>query len=276
LVNESGAAYPDARLKLVAGDVRRLRPEREVVRGGLGGGGAFAGAAEAGFKEKSFFEYHLYTLGRPTSVANNSTKQIELFPARPNLPVAKTYVYAGGAIDYTGSLRQPFTDRDLRDGGNKKVDVYLQLKNTQQNGLGIPLPAGRIRVYKRDEADQQRGDDPAGSLEFIGEDKIDHTPKDETVLIRVGSAFDVVGQHKQTDFTEDGHTITESFEIKLANHKKQAVTVLVKENLFRWSQWQIPTISEKFTKHDSRTIHIPVEIPPDGEKTITYTVKYTW
>jgi hypothetical protein len=159
---------------------------------------------------------------------------------------------------------------------NKKVDVYLQFKNAQNNGLGLPLPAGRVRVSKRDADDN--ADDPAGLVEFVGEDKVDHTPKDEDVLVRLGSAFDVVGERKQTDFTLDtaNRTATESFEIKLRNHKAQPVTVLVKENLFRWSAWQITDASDKYTKHDSRTIHMPVDVPAGGEKTVTYTVKYTW
>jgi hypothetical protein len=266
LVNESGAAYPEAKLKLVAGDVRRLRPDREVARP-MGGGGGFAGAAaDTGFKEKSFFEYHLYTLGRPTSVANNSTKQIELFPAKANLPVSKTYVYSG--YEPEAYSPQADTNRDIRGAFNKKVDVYLQLKNSEKNNLGIPLPAGRIRVYKRDDAD--------GTPEFIGEDKIDHTPKDESLLVRIGSAFDVTGERKQTNFTETGNSVTESFEIKVRNHKKESVQVIVKENLYRWSQWEITAASEKFDKHNSRTIHIPIQVKPDEEKTITYTVKYTW
>lgn len=273
LVNQSGAAYPNAKLKLVAGDVQRLKPERAVYRnaGAFGGGG---GAANTGFQEKSFFEYHMYTLGRPTSIPNNSTKQIELFPSKSNLPLTKTFVYYGAPSPIL--YGQPVLDRDVRGQSNKKVDVYLQLKNTEKNGLGIPLPAGRVRAYKRDAANN--ADDPAGLLEFLGEDKVDHTPKDEDVLIRIGSAFDIVGEHKQTDFTSDqnGHVITESFEIKLRNHKTAPVTVLVKENLFRWSTWEITAISDKYTKHDSRTIHIPVDLQAGGEKTITYTVKYTW
>ncbi len=275
LVNESGASYPNARLKLVSGDVQRLVPERQVFAGGRGGGGGGLFGGDTGFKEKSLFEYHLYTLGRPASISNNSTKQIELFPVKANVPVSKTYVYYGLSTGSRGFLAQPVTDRDVRDQSNKKVDVYLQLKNTEKNGLGIPLPAGRVRVYKRDEADVQAGDE-AGALEFIGEDKIDHTPKDETVLVRVGSSFDIVGQHKQTDFTEDAHTITESFEIKLRNHKKEAAAVIIKENLYRWSQWEIVESSEKFTKQDSRTIHFNVDVAPDQEKKVTYKVKYTW
>jgi hypothetical protein len=274
LVNQSGAAYPNAKLKLVAGDVQRLKPQRAVFRNRAGGGFGGGGGADTGFQEKSFFEYHLYTLGRPTSIPNNSTKQIELFPAKANVPITKTFVYYGAQYPYP--YGQPILDRDFRTQSNKKVDVYLQLKNAERNGLGIPLPAGRVRVYKRDAADN--ADDPAGLLEFLGEDKIDHTPKDEDVLIRIGSAFDIVGEHKQTDFTADAaaRVATESFEVKLRNHKTAPVSVIVKENLYRWNTWQITAASDKYTKHDSRTIHIPVDLPAGGEKTITYTVKYTW
>jgi hypothetical protein len=269
LVNESGAAYPNAKLKLIAGDVRRLRPERQPHVWRDAGGQV---ADETGFAEKSFFEYHLYTLGRPTSVANNSTKQIELFPTRTNLPVTKRYVYAG-PDSIPGPPSLPNREPDLRGRSNRKVDVYLQLANTERNRLGIPLPAGRVRVYKRDEAAQ---DDGTAAPEFIGEDAIAHTPKDETVLIRVGSAFDVTGERRQINFTENDHTLSESFEIKLRNHKKEPVDVIVKETLYRWSQWEITASSDKFEKHDSRTIHIPVKLAPDQEKTVTYTVKYTW
>jgi hypothetical protein len=161
-------------------------------------------------------------------------------------------------------------DQNLGTESNKKVDVYLQLKNSEQNGLGIPLPAGRIRVYKRDPDDNAQ--------EFIGEDVIQHTPKDEDVLIKLGSAFDIVGERRQTDFNANynGHVVTESFEIKLRNHKKDPVHVIVKENLYRWTNWEITASSDPWEKQDFRTIHIPVDVPADGSKTVTYSVKYTW
>jgi hypothetical protein len=275
VVNESGAAYPNTKLKLVAGDVQRTRADPR--RGGGYGGGGLFGETDTGFREKSFFEYHLYTLGRTTSIANNSTKQLELFPPRADVPVARTYLYSGIAPEFRTFAQNPVTDRDFRVPMNPKVDVYLKLANTPKNGLGIPLPAGRIRVYKHDDADPNAGD-AAGSLEFVGEDKIDHTAKDEQVLIRTGSAFDIVGQRKQTDFAADdsGRAITESVEIKLRNHKDAPVQVVVKETLYRWSGWEITKGSDKWTKQDARTIHLPVEVPANGEKTVTYTVKYTW
>jgi hypothetical protein len=272
ILNESGASYPDAKLKLVAGDVQRLKPEDQAGGQSLfGGRGGAMEKADTGFKEKSFFEYHLYTLGRPTSLANKSTKQIELFPTRTNIPVTKTYVYYGLPQQWrwwVGS--EPNEDRNLGTQSNKQVDIYLKMQNAEKNGLGIPLPAGRLRVYKQDEADQTN--------EFVGEDVIAHTPKDEEVLVKLGSAFDIVGERKQTNFTVDGdgHVMTESFEIKLRNHKKEPVDIIVKENLFRWMNWEITQSTDKWEKQDYRTIHIPVHVAPDGEKKLSYTVKYTW
>ena len=187
------------------------------------------------------------------------------------VPVTKTYVYYGAPEEvrywYPAA---PNLDNGFGTQANKKVDVYLLLKNTEQNGLGIPLPAGRIRAFKRDEAD--------GSSEFIGEDVIQHTPVDEDVMAKLGSAFDIVGDRRQTDYTvnSDGHEATESFEIKLRNHKTEPVHVLIKENLYRAANWNITAASDKWDKLDYRTIQFPVDVPKDGEKTVTYTVKYTW
>ncbi len=272
VLNQSGASYPNAKLKLVAGDVQRVKPPQEVyAMGGARRAMQFAAKEDTGFQEKSFFEYHLYTLGRETSLGDNSTKQIELFPARKNVPVTKTYVYYGLPEQMRYWIApSPNPDRNLGTESNKKVDIYLLMENSEKNGLGIPLPAGRIRAYKQDDAD--------GSLEFVGEDVIQHTPKNEKVLVKLGSAFDVVGERKQVDFKIDerAHIIEEEYEIVLRNHKKEAVDVIIKENLFRWSNWEILNSSDKFEKQDSRTIHIPVKVEPDGEKKVTYRVKYTW
>jgi hypothetical protein len=271
ILNQSGAAYPDSKLKLVAGDVQRVKPPQPFYGGMMLRQAAAAEAQAPQFAEKSFFEYHLYTLDRTTSLSNNSTKQIELFPPKPDVPITKEYVYYGIPQQFRFvTFDNPNMDQNLGTDSNKKVDVYLELTNSEKNGLGIPLPAGRIRVYKTDEAD--------GSKEFIGEDVIQHTPKDEHVMVKLGSAFDIVGERKQTSFNVNynGHEITESFEIKLRNHKKEQVRVIVKENLYRWSNWDITAASDQWEKQDFRTIHIPVDVPADGEKTVTYTVKYTW
>ena len=269
ILNQSGAAYKDANLKLIAGDVQRAEPPRERRGRGVEMM-AKAGAPEAeGFEEKAFFEYHLYTLGRATTLPDNSTKQIELFPARRGEPCEKVYLYYGAPVrwGYGGSAN---TGRDLGIPMNKKVDVYLRFKNDKESGLGMPLPSGRIRVNKLDPADE--------TLEFIGENIIDHTPKNEKVLIKLGSAFDIVGERRQTEFNPDTRRkrIDESFEIRVRNHKDVAVRVIIKETLFRWSGWEIREASHEYEKKDARTIHFPVEVQPDGEVVVTYSVRYEW
>ena len=229
---------------------------------------AEANVAVAGFRQKDFFEFHLYTLGRPTTLPNNSTKQIELFDQARQIPAKKILLYYGAPIPYV--YPTAYTDRDIGVEMNKKVDVYLEFRNDKQFGLGVPLPAGRIRVSQLDKADD--------SLEFIGEDKIDHTPKDEQVRVKLGSAFDVVGERRQVDFAVDtkARWLEEEIEVKLRNHKTQAVDVVVKENLYRWSNWKVLTKTHNFAKEDSRTINFPVKVPKDGEVVVRYRVRYTW
>jgi hypothetical protein len=269
IINQSGAGYPNARLKLIAGDVHRAMPEvRRMAKGAFEAADALAAPAAPGFSEKSFFEFHLYTLERPTTLTNNSTKQIELFDQARQVPARKVLIYNGLAQDYF--YPTPMTDRNFGVQSNKKVDVYLEFRNDKQYGLGVPLPAGRVRVSKLDAAD--------GSLEFIGEDRIDHTPKDEQVRVKLGSAFDVVGERRQTDFSVDSRAqwMEEQIEIKLRNHKQQPVRVQVREKLYRWTNWKILTKTHEFVKEDARTISFPVEVPQDGEASVHYRVRYTW
>lgn len=270
IINRSGAGYPGAKLKLIAGDVHRAPQPGRIMPPMRMAAGAMAEAAPKGFEEKGFFEYHLYTLGRPTTLPDRSTKQIELFPTARNVPCEKVLVYYGLPQEYRGFFSSVMTDRNFGTQSNKKVDTYLRFKNDQQHGMGMPLPSGRIRVSKMDPADK--------SLEFIGEDTIDHTPKDEEVLIKMGSAFDVVGERKQVDFKIDtnNHWMDETIEIKVRNHKQEAVKVIIKENLFRWLNWKITEKSHDFEEVDARTIHFPVSVPKDGEVTVRYTVHYTW
>jgi hypothetical protein len=270
ILNQSGAGYPDAKIKLIAGDVHRAPAAPSPRMAKAMRAEAMVADEAAGFAEKQFFEYHLYTLGRPSSLPNNSTKQIELFPSVAGVPCEKTLVYYGQAgfyWDYGGS---PLTDRNYGVTGNKKVDTYLSFKNEQANGMGIPLPAGRVRVSKLDTAD--------GSLEFIGEDRIDHTPKNETILLKLGSAFDVVGERRQLDYSIDTSRklITEEIEVKLRNRKDEPVRVVVKESLYRWVNWKITASTHAFEKQDARTIHIPVTVPADKEVVVRYSVRYTW
>ena len=268
IVNQSGAAYEGAKLKLIAGDVQRAespaqsqRMQRMALDEGRGG--------TAGFDEKAFFEFHLYTLGRKTTLPDRSTKQLELFPAAKGVAATKKLVYYGVPA-HISAYGRPQTDRNYGTESNPKVDVYLEFENRENVGLGIPLPAGRIRVSQFDSAD--------GSLEFIGEDIIDHTPRNQPVRIKLGSAFDVVGQRKQSDFSVDtkARWIEEEIEIVVTNRKDEPVDVIIKENLYRWTNWELIQKTDNFEKIDSRTIEFPVRIAADSGKSVRYRVRYTW
>lgn len=269
LINRAGATFPDATLKLVAGDVQRVQAERQMAISNGAPSESMWSAPMAGFVEKSFFEYHLYTLGRPTTLPDNSTKQIELFPAARDVPCEKVLVYYGLNVPWW-TWGAPNQDRELGLAMNTKVDVYLRLVNDEQSKLGMPLPAGRIRVNKLDPADE--------TLEFIGEARIDHTPRNEKVLVKLGSAFDVVGERRQTDFSidVDRRQMDEGIEIKVRNRKQEPVQVIVKENLYRWSNWKILAKSHDFEQQDARTIHLPITVPADGEVVVKYGVHYWW
>ena len=269
ILNQSGAGYEDAKLKLVAGDVQRAAPPGYAA-GAVPAARMALEEKVAGFEQKAFFEYHLYTLGRPTTLPDRSTKQIELFPVARGVPCEKKLVYYGLAPGWRGVAPSPLTDRNYGVQTNKKVDVYLSFRNSKDNHMGMPLPAGRVRVSKRDDAD--------GTLEFIGEDVIDHTPKDEPVLIRLGSAFDVIGERRQVAFSVDTarRVMTEQIEVKLRNHKDQPVTVEVKESLYRWVNWEIVERSQPYRKQDARTVVFPLRVPANGEQVLDYTVRYNW
>lgn len=269
LMNLSGASYPGAQLKLVAGKVQTIQPNS---RGAVGsGGGARPRMLEMvadGFEEKEFFEYHLYSLPRATDVMENSTQQITLFPPVDAFKVKKELIF-----DWTagyGVASAPIVDRDFTIGDTRKPAIMVSFENKKDNALGMPLPAGKIRVFKEDSSD--------GTLEFIGEDLIDHTPRNETVKIKLGEAFDVVGERVRTDFTIDsaGKRMTETFRIEIRNQKSSAQTVRIIERLYRWTNWQISAKSDNFTKLDSNTIAFDFDVPPEGRRAVTYTVVYTW
>jgi len=264
IINQSGATYPEAKLKLIAGEVNRVRP----VPAPMMDMAVRAQAARApGFEEQAFDEFHLYTLGRPTTLPNNSTKQIELFDQAKKVPAQRLLVYAGNAMNF-GDGR--YEDPNFPFAGETKVDSYLQFRNDRASGLGMPLPAGRIRVSRLDAADS--------SLEFIGEDAIGHTPRDERVRVKLGSAFDVIGERKQVDFRIDSRArfIEEEVEVTLRNHKDTDVQVQVREFLFRWSNWQILSSSQGYEKEDARTVVFNAQVPRDGSRTIRYRVRYSW
>jgi hypothetical protein len=270
IINQSGAGYNDATLKLIAGDVHRApKGQGPLERYPAARSEAMSTAADTGFQEKSFFEYHLYTLGRPASIPNNSTKQLELFPKAERVPCEKVVVYDGlGPNAWWGEGL--YTDQSVGVQTSKDVDVYLKFKNGLAEGMGMPLPAGRIRVNKVDSDD--------GSMEFIGEDVIRHTPREEEVLVKMGRAFDIVGERVQQDFKYDAsrRTIEETYEIKVRNRKKEAVKVIVQEHMYRWSQWEVIKTSVPGTKLSSRLMHFPLTLEPDAEGVVRYTVRYTW
>jgi len=267
VTNHSGTTYKDAAIKLLAGDTSASRQGRNLGWGPdyYKGLSQMKPTAAVG-KEvgRAFAEYYLYKLNDPSTINNSSVKQIELINAS-KVPVKKMYIYDGAKVwwNYGGRYEGRSYGQE-----NKKVNVLLEIENRADRQMGFSLPAGKVRVYKKD-------DD--GSLEFIGEDMIDHTPRDEKMTLYIGDAFDIVGERKQTDFRKpSARTIIESFEIKVKNHKEEAVTVQVLEKLYRWVNWEITESSHEYKKLDSRTIEFPVEVKKDGEVTITYTVKYTW
>jgi len=270
VVNNSGATYKDAKLKLVAGDVHRA-PVPMAGKRMYALAAARSSMAEdaANMTEKSFFEYHLYTLTRPTTLADNSSKQVEMASAS-GVPIKKLYVYDGTENvqwNYFGDSGYWDPNYGLQSG--KKVSVLLEFQNKKSEGLGIPLPKGRVRVYKKDDE---------GSLQFAGEDAIDHTPKDEKLRIKMGEAFDVVGERKRVDYSSDlnKRRFEETFEIRLRNHKDADATVTVVEHLYRWTNWKIVSSSEKYVKKDAQTVEFSVPVKKDGEAVVTYTVKYSW
>ena len=264
--NKSGATYKDAKLKLIAGDIHRSAPEMLSEADGMYETKAMRSVAVPQFKEKSFFEYHMYTLQRKSTVKNNETKQIE-FASAASVPVKKLYIYDGSVQKFYGYQPWSRTDKNYGIQSNKKVYVMLDFKNSKENNLGIPLPKGKIRVYK---------EDTDKSLEFIGEDSIEHTAKDENIRIYLGDAFDIIGERVQTDFKCGDKWCDETFKITLRNHKEENIEVTVVEKLYRWSNWKISQKSQDYAKKDSRTIEYKLKVPKNSENIITYVVHYWW
>lgn len=273
LDNQSGRTFANARIKLVAGDVSKLKSDgrRENVSE-FSRAGSMPSSMQPPVTEKAFDEYHLYTLQRPTTLRDRETKQVE-FVRASGVKSKRFYVYDGVKID-RNRYRHWSLDNIRQDNGygtqcNSKVWVLREFENTEANRLGIALPKGRLRFYRRD-------DD--GQLEFVGENVIDHTPKGETARVYTGNAFDMVGERIRTHFKiETGRRqLDESFEIRLRNHKKTAVEIRVVEHLYRWHTWEVTEKSNDYEKRDSQTIEFRVRVEPEQPKIITYTVHYTW
>lgn len=272
IVNQTGATYTNARLKLVAGEVQKISNQsyRAQINGIARKAAPMAAdAAAPKFDEKAFFEYHLYTLNRPVTLDNNATKQLELIPAVKDVPVEKQLVIRSGDPD-DWNHDAIYTDQTAGFSSQpRKAEVFLKLSNREANGLGIPMPAGRIRVNQRD------GD---GSLEFIGENTINHTPRNEDILIKLGNAFDVVSERRQVSYVLDtrNHFAEEEIELKIRNQKKQAVQVKVMENLYRALNWQILNSSMGYKKENAHQMSYTVSIEPEKEQVVTYKVRYSW
>ncbi len=271
--NRTGMTFENARIKLMAGDVNKIQPGiagRQVSEMVM----VQAGAMPVGppVTEKAFDEFHLYTLERSTTLRDRETKQVEFIHAS-GVATKQLYIYDGAKIDpnrYNGwNWENIRNDHSYGTESNPKIWVMREFVNSEANHLGMPLPKGRVRFYRRN-------DD--GQVEFTGENMIDHTPKDETVRIYTGNAFDITGERKRTNYSvEMGRmTASETFEVRVRNHKKEPVDVRVVEHLYRGTNWEITMKSDDFRKKDSQTIEFPVTIAPDGEKVIIYTAHYTW
>ncbi len=240
--NRSGATYSDAKLQLIAGDVRRIddkiptpapmaMEKMSMMRDG------------ASFKEESFFEYHLYTLPRATTIRMNQTKQISLLNAA-NIITRKVYEYPGG----------------------DKVNIKVEIDNEEKNGLGMALPKGKIRVFKRDSA---------GVPQFIGEDQIDHTPRKETIRLYIGNAFDIVGEKVQTEHKDIGNGYRETWKVTIKNRKeKEAIEVVVPHHIY--GDWKMITSSTPHKKKDAWTAEFKVPVKADSEAVLTYTFEVRW
>lgn len=268
LDNKSGATYEDAKLTLMAGDVRRVQPPQPDMRKLRMMAMEMAAAPEPQFQEKSFFEYHVYTLNRTTTIRDNERKQMSLLNAE-KAPAKKELIYDPrgpwfrnwwfpGRVGYG-----PGEGIDTQSG---KLNIVIELENSEKNNMGMPLPKGTVRVYQRDED---------GAQQFIGEDEIDHTPRDERIRLYIGDAFDVVGEFKRMDFRVTGRSsVEESFEVTIRNHKDKAVNAKFVDHV--WGEWAVKNNSHSFNKVDARTIEFPLSVDANGEVKVTYTIRTEW
>lgn len=254
LDNRSGATFRNARLKLVAGDVNRVLDRYEARDAPRALEAAAAKSAAGPFREESFFEYHLYALQRPTTLKDNQTKQVTLLTAN-QVPVKKRFLYYGADHFYRSAYGAPIS--------NQKVGVYVEIANKKENELGMPLPKGTLRVYKADSD---------GSLQFIGEDRIDHTPKDETIRIKLGDAFDLAAERKQTDWKKiSWDTYEVAFEVSLRNHKEGPAVISVIEPIP--GDWEIFKSTHTFQKSEAHTVQFDVPVGKDQEARLQYRVR---
>ncbi len=267
--NQSGKQFDAATIKLMAGDVSKLQPDQ--LQFAAKAAMMDEARSEVGVTEKAFDEFHLYSLPLPTTLRNRETKQVEFIRAT-GVKAKTLYVYNGASLaQYRGWNSEMIrNNRDYGTQSNPKVWVMKEFENTEANRLGLPLPKGRTRFYRQDNAD--------GHLEFTGENTIDHTAKNETVRIYTGDAFDVVGERRRVDYVLNNRNdqLEESFEIHLRNHKSTPVEVRVAERLYRWVNWEIIQKSNDFIKTDAQNVEFRVTVPADKEVVVTYRVRYNW
>jgi hypothetical protein len=255
--NKSGATYPDAALKLVAGDIHRAATQRQMRDALEYAAKGAAAEPSRQFQQEAFFEYHLYSLDGRTTVKQNQTKQISLLSVA-GIPIKKELRYYGASQYYRSQWGTPIS--------NQKVGVFLEIANREQDRLGVPLPQGTVRVYKAS-ADR--------SLQFIGEDTIDHTPKDEKVKIKMGEAFDVVGERTQRDWRKIAWGVYETeWQIQLRNHKKEDAQVTILEPVP--GDWEVLRSSHPYEKVEAHTLQFVVQVPKEGKTTVTYRVRMRW
>ncbi len=258
LNNHSGTTYRNAKMQLVAGDVNRVK---QAYRKAVSRGAVLMSemADSAPMAEEGLFEYHLYTLGRPTTIADNQTKQVALMGAS-GVPVDKEFLLQGNDYYYRSS------HGDI--GQKMKIGVFVKLENRKKTGMGMPLPKGIVRVYKKDKA---------GNAQFIGEDRIDHTPKNETIKLKLGDAFDITADKKQTNFRKHSasgkyhYAFESSYEIKLKNAKNKPVTVVVREPIP--GDWEMKEETQPHEKVASGTAEWKIVVPAEGNATLKYRVK---
>jgi hypothetical protein len=265
--NQSGTDFIDTRVKLMAGNVNVSQPRARVMMKSMAVNGALA-TAPAEVTQKAFDDFHLYDLNRQVTLKDRETKQIEFLSAT-SIPVLRKYVYDGAQGLPYGYSESAYTQDNFGLQNSKQVRVEQEFVNNKQNHLGLPLPAGTMRFYRRD---------TDGQMEFVGENTINHTPEGEKVRLTTGSAFDVTGERKRTNFKINaaGRTIDESYSITVKNAKDKPVNVDVVEHLFRAANWDVVEKSADFTKTDSSTVTFPISVPAHGQQAISYTVHYSW
>ena len=256
--NQSGTRFENAKLKLLAGDIHQAAPQATTRRAMAFG--ATMSKSDSSFQEESLFEYHLYTLQRPTTLANRESKQISLLEGH-DVPVRKRLI-----VDSMMGIGSYYPSEGLIGVGDVSPQVRIEFTNDQASHLGMPLPKGRLRVFQRDKS---------GSVQMLGEDNINHTPKNEKLSVVVGRSFDVVSTRKRTSFTRiSSQAVSESFEIEVRNRKESAETVEVLER--HWGDWKVTTKNSDFTKEDANTMLFRVTLKPNEVRKVTYTVETRW